>query len=198
MDWPGLADPAFIAHVRAANYSDSATEFFTADFESLGAYYHHGHLTVRLATDLDGNGRTDILLVGVNNSAAGDTTIFPRRQSVFIDCLALLEAPDVSGQSYPATNWPGMERAREKGYLLFPPLVEGTRPIIRRIDLADAGRDDGVRFDVVLEDGRMYRLDERLRPLSCATGDHTLARRLAPTPAGGAARVLVSRPPGAD
>jgi hypothetical protein len=178
--WPGQEKSVVIVHVRDANYSDSATQFFTADLESLGAYYHHGHLAFRCAGDPDDDGRIEVLLVGINNSAAGDTTIFPFRQTVYIDCLVLLEVPGVSGQSYPATNWPGMAQAQEEGYLLFPPLTKSIRPIIRRVEPSVRARSDGVRFEVVLQDGRMYRLDGRLRPISCVAGDFTEARRLSP------------------
>jgi hypothetical protein len=73
-----------------------------------------------------------------------------------------------------------MARASEEGYLLFPPLTKNMRPTIRRVELAGSTRDDGTQFEVILEDGRMYRLDARLRPISCVAGDFTEARRLSP------------------
>ena len=36
-------------------------------------------------------------------------------------------------------------------------------------------------MEMYLKDGRIYRLSNRLRPLSCGVGDNTLASRLAPT-----------------
>ena len=40
---------------------------------------------------------------------------------------------------------------------------------------------DGARAELHLLDGRIYRLDPHLRPLSCEVGDRTLAASLAPT-----------------
>jgi hypothetical protein len=176
--WPGRSDPALAVHVRDGNYSESTLQFFTADLESLGAYYHPGHLAFRSAGDIDGDGRPEILLHGVNNPAALDSTLYPDRPQTYVDCLVLLEPPRVNGQAWPGTAWPGMPRADEEGYLLFPPLTKTTRPTIRRIIFAPAERPDGARMEVVLDDGRIYRLDGRLRPISCSTGDNTPARSL--------------------
>lgn len=179
--WPETAAEVFLMNVRDGNYSETSIQFFTSTFDSLGAYYHHGHLSFRRVTDLDADGMPEILLFGINNPARHDTTIFRQPESAYVDCLVLLEPPDVNGQSYPYTAWGGMPRASEEGYLLLPPLRSGCRPTIRRIAIGGDVRSGAERLEVVLEDGRIYRLNGRLRPLSCDTGDMTLARRLAPT-----------------
>jgi hypothetical protein len=93
---------------------------------------------------------------------------------VYLDCAVMLEPPEVNGQGYPYGNWPGMPRAREEGYLLLTPLRRGIRPRIWKVNL-------GNPIELALTDGRIYRLDAHLRPISCGVGDFTLADTLAPT-----------------
>lgn len=179
--WDDGEESVLALCVQDGTYSATSVQFFTTGFDSLGAYYHDGHLWYRAADDFDGDGRTEVLLFGVNNPAMDDPSVVPRRQEAYLDCLALLEIPAVSGQAYPSKEWPGMPPAAEEGYLIVTPLRDGIRPLIRRIDLADPRSGDASPIEVWIADGRIYHLDGRLRPLSCTTRDFTPARELAPT-----------------
>ncbi len=175
--WEGRSDGALALQIRDSNNSPSSVRFLTWSGETLGEYYHWGQLHYRAAGDFDRDGRTEVLLCGINNYAGGDTTIFPRDPGVYIDCIVLLEVPDVSGQSYPYRHWPGMPAADEEGYLLIPPLREGVRPQIYILEIVSGTTDGDSVIEARLLDGRIYRLDGRLRPLSCRTGDFSPASR---------------------
>lgn len=181
VSWPGEEQPVVVVNMRDSDHTWTATQFFTLAGDSLGAYYHYGHLGFRAAKDFDLDGRVELLLFGINNFANQDTTFLPAAQFAYVDCVLLLEVPEVNGQSYPYTGWADMAPAREEGYLLIPPLVAGRRPNIIRIDIGAAGENGVGRFEVMVSDGRIYRLDEKLRPLQCGAGDATLADRRAPT-----------------
>jgi len=179
--WKGSGKPVVALGVRDGNYSASSVQFFTTDFDSLGAYYHDGHLSFCAADDFDGDGRTEVLLFGINNPAQDDSSVVPRPQPVYLECLVLLEVPEVSGQGYPWKDWPGMAPAAEEGYLILTPLLDSMRPTIRRIDVGRPRAGNISPIEVWLDDGRNYHLDGRLRPVACTTGDFTQARALAPT-----------------
>ncbi len=170
---------ALVLHVREGNYASTVTQFLSTAGESLGAYYHQGHLLYRADLDLDGDGKTEILLHGINNPAQSDSTIFAADVGQYVHCVVLLEVPRVNGQAYPYRTWQGMPEAREEGYLLIPPLA-GVPLVIHHINIGDTGPDGTHQVEVVLYDGRIYRCDEHLRPLTCTTGDLTPARALAP------------------
>ena len=178
--WPGQAQPVLAVNMRDSDHTWTATQFFTLAGDSLGAYYHYGHLGFRAVKDFDRDSRDEMLLFGINNYASADTTFLPAPQFAYVDCVVLLEVPWVNGQSYPYTGWHEMPPACEEGYLLIPPLVAGLRASIVRIDIG-AGEHGVHQFEVMVSDGRIYRLDEHLRPYQCGVGDATLADRLAPT-----------------
>jgi signal transduction histidine kinase len=181
LSWPGEEQPVVAVNMRDSDHTWTATQFFTLGGDSLGAYYHYGHLGFRAVKDFDRDGRDELLLFGINNYASQDTTFLPAAQFAYVDCVVLLEVPWVNGQSYPYTGWSGMPRACEEGYLLIPPLVRGQRASIVRIDIGAAGESGVSRIEVMVSDGRIYRLDEHLRPYQCGAGDATLADRSAPT-----------------
>jgi signal transduction histidine kinase len=176
--WENPRGRALVAHVRDDRYSPSCTQFFGTDWESLGAYYHRGHLKFFAAQDLDSDGRIEILLFGINNFAPHDTTLYRHEPDVYIDCLVLLEAPRVSGQAYPYRDWPGMPHAGEEGYILLPVLMDKVRPEVRVINLGTKDASGNTPIEVILLDGRIYHFDSHLRPLSCAIGDFTAASKL--------------------
>ncbi|MDM7916883.1 MAG: ATP-binding protein, partial [Candidatus Eisenbacteria bacterium] len=177
--WGEKRETVLITHARVVDYYPTATQFFRASGDSLGCYYHCGHLTWRASEDFDGDGAQEVLMYGINNEVARDTTIFPEDPQTYVDCLVMLEPPSISGQSYPYHCWAGLPRAGEKGYLILPPLRRGTRPEIRRIDIGQPSS-DGAVVQVTLFDGRMYWLDATLRPLFVRTGDFSDAARSAP------------------
>jgi hypothetical protein len=98
-----------------------------------------------------------------------------------MDCVVMLEPPLVAGQAYPYRNWAAAPPASEEGYLLLSPLRPGLRPFIHRLSFTPPHPHEEARAELVLTDGRIYRLDRHLRPLSCTVGDSTEASRLAPT-----------------
>jgi signal transduction histidine kinase len=177
--WPGSDSPVTAVHVRNQDYGATVTEFFTASGDSLGAYYHHGHLKFRLADDLDGDGKVEVLLWGINNDAAADTAFPTLSHEQYVECVLMLEIPKVSGQGYPYDLWPDIPPADEEGYLLIPPLTHAPRPLIYEINVGDAQAGAGRTIEIVIGDGRIYLCDEHLLPRSCETGDRTEARRLA-------------------
>lgn len=179
MMWDSKQGEVIAFQVRDSRNAPSATQFFAADGESLGAYYHYGHLQYHSSTDLDGDGRSEVLLFGVNNRARLDRALYPVDPKDYIDCVILLEVPLVSGQAWPWDVWEGIPPAREEGYLLLPPLKPGRRPEIYGLDVGE-GSDGHKRIEIVLLDGRVYRVDEHLRPTRCIAGDHTTADSLAP------------------
>lgn len=181
VEWDPGGDPAVAVQVRDADHGCCSIQFFTATGDSLGAYCHPGHLGFKAARDLDGDGRIEVLLHGINDTARTDPTFLPRPQSEYVDCLALLEIPRVNGQAYPYRQWPGMPAASEEAYLLFPPLRDGVRPEICRIDIGAPASGLPCQIEVLLGDGRIYQLNEHLRPVACRVGDGMLAQSLAPT-----------------
>ena len=178
---------AIAMNVRDADWSSTAIEFFGPAGDSLGAYYHPGQLEYRASMDLDGDGRTELILSGKNNRAKEDRSFLAEDPGEdWVDCLVMLEPPRVDGQAYPYTGWVGMPPAREEGYLLIPPLRPGPakhlqRPVIVKLNLGQAAVPGRARVELQIEDGRIYQLDCHLRPLSCGVGDQTWAATLAPT-----------------
>lgn len=179
--WPAGDNPAIVYHLRDNLRAPSMTGFLSIDGDSLGAYYHPGHLVFRAADDFDQDGRTELLLYGINNPAQEDTAWLPDPLAVYIDCVVLLELPRVSGQAWPYRSWSSLPRAREEGYLLVPPLRSEWRPEIRMLDILSPGSASGHRFEIQLSDGRILRAGPDLRPIAITLGGNTPAQRLAPT-----------------
>lgn len=177
------ADTLGAIALNVRNRDDSPTEiqFFSPAGDSLGAYHHPGHLEPVATLDLDGDGRREFLMNGVNNVVRRDTafTPVPIHDSVYVDCLVLLRSPEVNGQAFPYRRWSAVPPAREHAYLLFPPLRANVRPEITRVVPGRRAGDGRARLAVSLADGRIYHLDGRLRPLRCEIGDRTPASRLA-------------------
>jgi signal transduction histidine kinase len=171
--WNRPQSEAVVVNVRDSDYSSSSLQFFTTRGDSLGAYYHPGHLEFEASGDFDHDGRTEILVRVFNNGASQDPSLGPGDTKGYPCGLAMLEPPNVSGQAYPYANWTGMPKAREEGYLLIPPLRSGPPYVIVRVDA-------GQNLDVSMYDGRIYHLDSHLRPRSCGVGDFTTADTLAP------------------
>lgn len=186
--WNENGKPAVILNVRDGNWGSTSIQFFSLTGDSLGAYYHPGHLEFVASGDFDDDRRTEILLNGKNNRAAHGTMFWPgeSRPDAYAECLVMLETPEVNGQAYPYNAWSDMPPAREEAYLLIPPLREDhfAWPHLMSIDHASfgvAGQEGHPCMTIQVGDGRIYSLDSHLRPLSCGVGDHTIASELAPT-----------------
>jgi signal transduction histidine kinase len=166
-------------NVRDADWSATSIQFITSAGESLGAYYHPGQLEYVQADDADGDGRTELVLIGKNNPETHDLTWLREDSgdSIYVPVVVMLEPSRAGGQAYPATRWADLQSAREEGYLLVPPLRRNLSPRPCRLDFGERG---AAPVELTLLDGRIYRLDPHLRPVSCVAGDKTaiLAERI--------------------
>lgn len=185
--WNDGRRQAMALNVRDSDWGSTAIQFFTPDGDSLGAYHHPGHLEYQTSADLDGDGRVELIMTGRNNRAREERSFLPEDPGEnYIECIMMLEPPEVNGQAYPYSGWAGMPRAAEDGYLLIPPLRKGPRvlgesAVICKTDFSEATAPGTARVELVTKDGRIFELDGRLRPLSCGVGDRTFADSLAPT-----------------
>lgn len=178
--WGADSTGALALNVRRGDESPTSIQFFSPRGDSLGAYYHPGHLMTCGTYDVDGDGRYELLLGGVNNAAHRDPSFLPADPApkFYIDCLALLEPEHASGQAFPYATWAGVPKAREEAYVLFPPLEPGNRPSIVFIEPGKPAPPGRPWLKVVLHDGRIYYLDVELRPVRVSVGDFTRADTL--------------------
>lgn len=174
---------AVVINVRDRNWSSTSIQFLDMRGGRLGdEYLHPGHVEFVASADFDGDGRTEILLNGKNNDAGHHTEFWPGENvaGAYVECLILLENPVVGGQAFPYRRWAGIGPAHEEAYLLIPPLAAASfaDPKLTQITRLATGRTtvgNGPCIEISIADGRIYRLDKRLRPLSCSIGDHTPA-----------------------
>lgn len=176
--WSGGKDNVILHSVRDGRHSAESVQVVGWAGDSLGAYYHPGHLHYWAAADIDGDGRTEILLHGINNPASHDSTLFSVDTECFVDCLVLLRESELTGQAYPYQAWGGMQHATEVGYLIVPPLRTGTRPTLVDISVRQAGAGQPGTVEFQTGDGRIYLTDAALRPVRCTIGNWTLADSL--------------------
>jgi signal transduction histidine kinase len=182
--WNDGSRPVLVLNVRDQEHSATALQFLAEDGSLLGAYQHPGHLEWDRSSDVDGDGRVEILLRGCNNDAGGDTLFLAATPppGFYTPCLLLLETPAIAGQAYPYRGWRGLPLAHEQGYLLIPPLDSYTSDdlLIEKVTCSAPSAPGGTRLELVMRDGRVYDLDADLRPRACRVGDNTRAARLAP------------------
>lgn len=180
--WDARVPQAVAVNVRDEDYSSTAIQFFSTDGESLGAYYHPGQLEYVDATDLDGDGRPEVLLAGMNNVLAEEPAFLGGGAGPVptVGCVLALTPPRVDGQAFPWLTWPRLPHASEYAYLAIPPLPHRVDAGVVRMHVVPAGPSGSARLEVQLGDGRIYRLDERLRPIDCGVGDRTPTDSLLP------------------
>jgi hypothetical protein len=185
--WNRDSVQAIALNVRDGDWSSTSIQFITPGGDSLGTYYHPGQLEYVSSGDMDGDGRRELILMGKNNRAPEDPTFAAGDpgDSIYVSCLVMLEPPDVNGQAYPYTAWKDMPPAAEEGYLVIPPIRKGVDPALHSLNPGLPTGAGKARMELAIGDGRIFRLDAHLRPLSCGVGDKTLAAALAPTRAMG-------------
>lgn len=181
--WPGAPDGAFMVNLWDYPWYGCAIQFYSTSGELLGEYDHPGgvgpdDLSV---PNTDGRG---IFLAGVNSSARFRREIVPFETSHHCGVVLRLDPPAVGGQAYPYSegipterDWPGMTRARETAYVLMPPISPGLQANV--VNLTVRATPEGERrIDVETTDGRMFTLDDSLRPVSCYAGVQHMAAAL--------------------
>ncbi|MBK8164408.1 MAG: sensor histidine kinase [bacterium] len=187
--WNDGGVPVIVIGVRDDNWASTAIQFLSEEGRTLGEYLHPGTLEYFGSEDYDGDGRIEILLNGYNNGARNAPLYWsgaPLGGGVYTTCLLMLETPTVDGQAFPGTRWATAPPAREEAYLLVPPLLEEnfTKVESTALDRLPMSRPDStgaVRMELFVADGRVYRLNGDLRPVTCGVGDNTPAAALAPT-----------------
>ncbi|MBA4377613.1 MAG: hypothetical protein C0395_03010 [Gemmatimonas sp.] len=187
--WNDGRRSVLVLNVRDQEHSATSLQFLATDGSLLGSYQHPGHLEWDRSSDVDGDGREEILLRGCNNDAGADTLFLAEAPppGFYSPCLMMLETPEIAGQAYPYRGWRGLPPANEQGYLLIPPLDSYASDdlLIEKVNCSSTSAPGGARIELVMRDGRVYDLDAELRPLACRVGDNTRAARLAPLEAMG-------------
>ena len=201
IDWPG-EQLAVAVGLRDGIWYNSAVRFLSLEGHDLGTYYHAGPMFLYGLVD-DGSERgRGILLYGLNSSARFVREIVPFDTRTHLASLAILDPGMVSGQAFPHSkgipegrDWPGMEPAQERSYLLIPQLHPDVHSRISQIDLqgerlsgtatSDGGNaiarfPDSSRYayQVLMIDGRIFRLGRDLRPLMLYVPLHSAADSL--------------------
>lgn len=177
--WRGGPKRGYVIDVRKANKAPESIQVVTADGRDFGAYHHPGQIKFFACGDFDDDGREEFLFFGINNDAWRDSLLVDCPQGAWHACAALLDPPPWRGQAYPLRAWDRELPARERAYLLIPPLgcgepTQGAVTIVERIEAAGPAR-----LLLRLADGRILQTDGRLRPICYEVGDVTDAARLA-------------------
>jgi signal transduction histidine kinase len=175
--WTGGPDGAYVVDVRKSNKAPESIQVVTARGEDFGAYHHPGQIRFFACEDFDSDGLEEFLVFGINNDAWQDSLLVECASWTWYPCAALLAPPPWHGQAYPYSSWDSLPAAREKAYLLIPPLdrsaiAQGGVAIVER---ASAPAPSSVRLLLRLQDGRIVETDGRLRPVRYYTGDVTPA-----------------------
>lgn len=165
--------PLLLVNLNDSDWYSSALRLLDLDGNMLGDYYHPGPLKYEDIVDLPLEERTALLLTGVNSSARFRDEVTPFETPRHCACVILIDDPGIEGQAYPYSenmpeprDWPGMPRARERAYLLIPMVHPSLGAEINW--LRTVPEPDGPTiFELYTHDGRLIKLDEDLRPLSC-------------------------------
>jgi hypothetical protein len=178
IQWPGADTPVIATGLFDGDWYSTAVQFLTLQNNLLGEYYHPGHLWWFGEIDTDGDGTPSILLFGDNSSARFLQDLVPFDSRAHCGTVLLLDPPEVNGQAFPYSeglpehrDWPGMERAAERSYLLIPPLGPSSDANVLHVNLVNPSDGDGPPLvEAVLSDGRYLRLDAELKPQACYVG----------------------------
>jgi hypothetical protein len=171
LQWPP-EQPTLAVGVRDGIWYSFAVHHLDEGGDVLGTYFHPGPLEAR-SVDLDGDGTPSLLLWGANSSARFIRSIVPFKTSHHCGCAVLLDADDFQGQAFPYSrglpeerDWVDLPPARERAYVLVPPLADGVHARVIAAHVPQA-QDPDRSLELSLEDGRVFALDEELRPISC-------------------------------
>jgi predicted Ser/Thr protein kinase len=170
-DWPGQESEILALGIRDGPWYGFAVEFLDIEGRVLGTYHHPGIL-LPLAPSLMGEvAFGGPIFYGSNSSARFDRALVPFPTEQHVGCVVQLDPSDVTGQGYPYSenlpeerDWPGMPHAREKAYLLIPPINDTTSSRVGEIVAGDPNAGMEI-FTAFLADGRVITLDENLFPV---------------------------------
>jgi len=170
VQWPDRDEQVLAAALRDGDFYSFALQFITLQNEVLGTYYHPGPLYFCDQLSLGESGSA-LLLYGSNSSSRFVRDFVSFETGIHPGCVVLLDLPGIDGQAYPYSqglpeyrDWPGMEIARERGYLLIPPIQPETKAEVGVLNVSR--NDDGsVSIRANVHDGRIITLDEDLRPV---------------------------------
>lgn len=183
VSWPGENDGVLAAGLLDGDYYAFCLQFLTFGNDHLGSYYHPGPLTYCDRIDLGGPAPS-ILLFGANSSARFVRELVPFEAAVHPGCVVLLDPSQVEGQAYPYSeglpehrDWPGMVRARERSYLLIPPILPSQSSGVTGLKV-DLDPLYGFTIQANVQDGRFITLDSDLIPISVFLGLGTPADSL--------------------
>ncbi len=170
--WPGEGNVLAVGVIDGRWYS-GGVQFITSGNRLLATYYHPGNVHCSGVFDLDGDGREALLLRGDNSSARFLRDLVPFETRSHCGFVLLLEPPNVFGQAFPYSrgiptnrDWPGIEEARERAYLLIPPVTPDAEGSVIGLEITKDAQGEYV-LEAETADRRFFRLDQELRPQSC-------------------------------
>lgn len=176
--WGDPPRDAYAVIVRDCNYAPCSIQVLSLEGTVLGAYFHPGHLSYHAQQDLDGDGKEELLLRGINNRGGADSSLAGDVGGTWFGCVLLLGPDDLGGQAFPYTTWEGIPPAREKAYLLIPPIRRDLHGHVGFVLVGLSESGDPPNVEAWLADGRCVSTDPLLRPLSLGIGDNTDASRI--------------------
>jgi len=171
--WPEPVGQAIMLGLNDYPWYGGAVQFVSFDGRLLDEYDHPGSLTPESLTASSGDSTSALFLFGGNSSArfAREVVPFETRQHCF--AVVRLDPPQVGGQAFPYSqfapsprDWPTEPRAAESAYLLIAPITPDASTQPGR-GLSAPDRSSAVRFRVYTADGRIFSVDDSLRPIDC-------------------------------
>jgi hypothetical protein len=165
-----LGNRRILSQIRDGEWYSAAVQLMDLSGKVISRYYHPGGLGFYGQVDIDG--QRPLLLGGTNSSARFIRRIVPFETRRHCIVVALIDLGDLSGQGFPYSrglpeerDWgDGIPPARERAYLLIPPINPDTDAYLRSVDLFEDPDSKQLKIQIRLLDGRIYRLDPELNP----------------------------------